>query len=158
MKNENLPQSVKDVMVDNMHKLLCTMMMARVPFRIVLWNNDDWSNKLPESIMKDYPEQLILDIKEDILEESWVEEEKVYFSIMFNGEETIEYLKEIRGEDIVVIMSEDNQPIQINDFREIIKEESQSGISKEDIVYSLNTTTGVSEDVLSKSLDVFTKD
>ena len=67
MKNE----IVKQQMRLNAYLLVNELINQGESFRIILWNNDDWSVPLPDNVMEAYPEQLILDIKDETLEDSY---------------------------------------------------------------------------------------
>ena len=146
---------IKEVMRENAHRLVSELIEQGVAFRLIIWNNDDWNLPLPDDVMKKFPKQLILDLKEHSLETSEVIEGIIYLNASFDSED--EWSKELIPEDIVGILDFDGQPFQINSFYpdeilpDIIRDElfpktkddiveflEEYGIEKKDAIRSIN--------------------
>jgi len=108
--------NLKDLMRENAYDLVSMFILEQIPFRIVMWNMDDWDNELPEYIMESSPIQIILDIKDNTLEESYLDEDtgEVFINTYF---EDIPYSKLLNLDDIVAITDLDGHPYLINSFK-----------------------------------------
>ncbi len=154
-----LPTEVKEVMRDNAHNLLEIMIEERVPFRIVIWNNNNWDNPLPENVMDAFPMQLVLDIKEMALDESYIDAStgEIILVTMFEGKE---YEKVVDYEEIVAILDLSGQPYILNNFeQDNIKPDKVFSItptSKEDIINQV-VQDGVPKEAAARSVSAFFK-
>jgi len=112
---KNLSLTVTEVMREAALDIVEIMILEEQEFRIVIWNNDDWSEPLPERIMESFPTQLVLDIKEQSLIDSYIDEQtgEIVLCTAFDG---MEYAKVLELGDIIAVLSLDGQPFILNDF------------------------------------------
>ena len=157
-----LTKEVRETMRENAYSLLETMILEDVPFRLVLWNNNNWDKPLPTSIMDAFPTQLVLDIKEMALDESYIDEStgETIITTMFEG---VEYSKVIIYDEIIAILDLVGQPYILNNFEPDVvqadkvfqeKDISFSPKTKEDIL-ELVISDGVPKEAASKSMEAF---
>jgi hypothetical protein len=151
-------REVREIMRVNAYDLVEVLIKEEQEFRIVIWNNDDWNNALPESIMVKFPLQLVLDIKGDTLEQSYVDEDDdIILVAAFTEDER--FSKQLLPEDIVAILDLEGQPMQVNNFApeepkpDVVRENIET---KEDFIKSLESN-GVPKESALKSLKVFQK-
>lgn len=110
-----LTREVKETMRENAYSLLEILILEEVPFRIAIWNLDNWDRPLPKSIMEDFPTQMLLEISEDALGDSYVDENtgEIIISGMFEKEI---YHKTVMYDEIIAILDLDGQPYILNNF------------------------------------------
>jgi len=158
-----LTLEVRELMRENALDLVEIMIQEQQPFRIVIWNNDNWNQPLPDIIMESFPVQIVLDIKQMALEESFVDENtgEVIITTMFEG---IEYQKVLEGGEIIAILDLAGQPYVLNNFKqeeteEEIKDDFLSAIiptTKEEII-ELAISDGCEKEAVNRSFDMFMK-
>ena len=156
---EILPNEVKETMRESAYSLLEIMILENFPFRVVLWNNNNWDKPLPKDIMASFPSQIVLDIKEMALEESYIDENtgEVIIATMFEGNE---YTKSIIYDEIVAILDLQGQPYILNNFEQntILPDKvfTNKPKTKMDLL-SLVIADGIPAEAATKSIDAFMK-
>jgi len=111
-----MTQIVRDKQLENTLTLLHTLIAENQPFRIVIHQNNDWDNPLPDEVLTKHKDNLTLDMTLEALEQVQYDEGSEFpvFKIMFGD---MEYNKEIYPEDVIAIINiADNQPLIINSF------------------------------------------
>jgi len=143
-------KNIKKLMYTNSYILLTNMIIEQEPFRLVIWNNNNWSEKLPEDVMKQYPKQLVIDIKDQTLEDTFIDEDgSVVLSCSFSPD--VIYTKTIFETDIIGIIDLNGQPMHLNNFKPdaeieevtaskelLLKELLNDGAPKENVINSIN--------------------
>jgi len=166
MKNE-LPTNVKDALRESALEIAEILLLEDQEFRIVIWNNDNWNNPLPQRIMEAFPTQLVLDIKEQSLEDSYVDENtgEIVICTVFDG---VEYMKILEIGELIAVLSLDGQPYILNDFpqednviHEIVKEIRDNTAyifpTSFDEMVEMLTSDGIPEEGAKRSLEMFMK-
>jgi len=157
-----LTLEVRELMRDNALDLVEMMILEQQPFRIVIWNNDNWNQSLPDTIMESFPVQIVLDIKQMALEESFVDENtgEVIIVTMFEGSE---YHKILEGSEIIAVLDLEGQPYVLNNFKqeemEINEDDFLSAIiltTKQEII-ELAISDGCEKEAVTRSFDMFMK-
>jgi hypothetical protein len=156
-----LSKETRELMRENAYTLLEMLIMEKSPFRIVIWNADNWNRPLPHSIMDDFPTQLVLDIKEEALDDSFVDEftGEVIISTMFEG---IEHYKTVLYDEIIAILDLDGQPYLLNNFypetdTDTMQFTAVSPTVTKDAIVDMVTSEGVPNEAASKSMETFIK-
>jgi transcriptional antiterminator len=152
------------VMRDNAYNLISTFIKNKVPFRLVIWNKDDWDYELPIEVLLTYPLQLVLDIAGDTLNMCKVNDDGITIVTYF---ENIKYTKFLSYDDTVAVLDAEGQPFLVNDF--LPDEEPDdletaiqrkipdlTTISKEELLQSM-IFDGIPESAAKKSIKVFQK-
>ena len=57
IKEEVLSPKIKELMIKQGASLMKLFIQEKVPFKVVIWNYDNWDEPLPEEIMIKYPMQ-----------------------------------------------------------------------------------------------------
>lgn len=157
----DLSLEIKEQMRENAHSLVEIMILEGQPFRIVLWNNDNWDMPLPDTIMESFPSQLVLDIKEMALQESYIDENtgEIVLVTMFNNRE---YSKILNYDEIVGILDLNGQPYVLNTFKQekqtemIVSDMINSFVPKTvDDLVELAVSDGIPEENAKRSIDAF---
>jgi len=154
-----LTLEVRELMRENALDLVEILIQEQQAFRIVIWNNDNWNHDLPEQITEAFPVQIVLDIKQATLEESFIDEStgEVIITTMFEGSE---YMKVLKGDEIVAVLDLEGKPYVVNDFSPEEMEEyvfdSFLPTTKEEII-ELAMLDGCEKEAVTRSLDVFIK-
>lgn len=155
---EIIPMEIKETMREKAYSLLEIMILEEFPFRLVLWNNNNWDKHLPEDIMMSFPSQLVLDIKEMALEDSFVDESTgdIVITTLFEGEE---YSKVILYDEIVAILDLQGQPYILNNFeQEVVPDKVFKLKPKTKIdLLALVVAEGIPATAATKSIDAFMK-
>jgi hypothetical protein len=99
------------VMRDNAYELISTFIKNKVPFRLVIWNKDDWDYELPIEVMLSYPMQLVLDIASDTLNMCKVNDDGITIVTYFDN---VKYTKFLSHDDTVAVLDSDGQPFLVN--------------------------------------------
>jgi len=150
---------VKEVMRENAHSLVETLILEEVPFRIVLWNNDNWDSPLPKKIMETFPKQLVLDIKEMALRTSYLNEStgEIILSTAF---ESREYSKILHYDEIIAVLDLKGQPYLLNNFPQDtvkdIKTLFREPASKKEWI-EIATSGGITAEAAERSISAFIK-
>jgi len=114
----NFSKDSKEIFNDALQDIILCYIEERIPFKLVIVNIDNWDNPLPKEIM--LHKQLVLDITEEALEDSYFDEEtqQIVLSTGFNNTQYIKYLdmKEVLG-----LLSMDSMGIMIKPFVEDLK-------------------------------------
>jgi len=95
------------------YELLKNLIQTQTPFRIVLWTENNWDKPLPEDVLKKFPNQLVLDIDNDSLKDSYIDKD-IVISTWFNGEQ---YTKVVKDYEIAGILELNGTPMIVNNFR-----------------------------------------
>jgi len=112
-----MTKELVQLMQANASNLINQLIIDQKPFNLVIHQNDDWSSKLPESIMKQFPETLVLNISGEVFEHIEWDEGNPEITMMFGDEP---FTKVIYSSDIVGIIDSDNQPMLINRIPQVI--------------------------------------
>jgi len=156
----NLPQSVKDVMRTMAYELTELLILEDSPFRLIIWNNNDWDKPLPDDIMEKFPAQIVIDIKELALKDSFIDENsgELIINTYFNN---IPYSKILDFEEIVAILDLDGQPLIVNNFepstpvnKPVLNRNNLK--NKKDLV-NLIVSEGINEEDAYRSVNAFIK-
>ena len=112
---------IKDILRENAYSVMTQLISEYVPFRLVLWQNDNWDLPLSEELLKAMPDHLTLDITTEVLDHiSYEEDGSVVLCIMFGD---TEYNKLVEYDEIVAIVNMENgQPYTLCNFPQEPKE------------------------------------
>ena len=74
----------KSIISEGIYGIVCMYINNKIPFQLIVENHNNWEFPLPENVqkLKNYP----LDIKEQTLEESYVEDGVIFISTEFGDE------------------------------------------------------------------------
>ena len=143
---KELPESTRKVMRENAYLLVQNLIVEKIPFSMLLWEEDNWNHILPDGAVNSEG-QIFLDIKNQTLEDSYISKNKnIVISTYFGN---IKFTKTIQFEDIIGVFNELGDPMIINNFLP-----EDRSISLNDLVKSL-VNVGISEDKVNKSLEAF---
>jgi len=159
-----MTNEVKNVLRESAMSLVEIMLLENEPFRIVLWNNDNWNAPLPKRILESFPTQLVLDIKDQALDDSYIDPAtgEIIICTVFDG---AEYIKVLEYGEIIAVLSLDGQPYILNDFAQD-KEEEVLTAKEERVVYEpqsvdelveIVSSEGIPKESAKKSIDCFMK-
>lgn len=156
--------NIREMMRINAHEIVREMVLEEVPFKLVIWNNDDWSIPLPESIMNDYPTQLIMDINEVALEHCYTDDAgDVVLQMMF-GEEDEVFVKVLSYDEIVAVIDiNTSQAYIVNAFKQdadpLGDEENQNTIrlTRDGLIRQLTEVDGLQKKDAVRSIDAILK-
>jgi len=151
-----LTYELREQMRENALELAESFLIEEVPFRLVLWNNDNWNMGLPDETMENFPVQLVLDIKDASLNDSFLDIETGEFVIVtiFEG---IEYHKVLEAHEIIAILDTKGQPFIVNNFPQDDEEHLDNIVlpkTKDDLIDNL-TMMGLEKENAKKSVDSF---
>ncbi len=151
----DMPDSVKETMRENAFGLVEIMLLEGTPFRLVLWNLDNWDYELPPEVIEKFPIQIILDIKNAALEESYVDDNtgEIIINTYFNNSP---FSKMLRYDEILAVLDENGNPLIVNNFKpnDGAPKMKKNIFSKEDII-KMVALEGVSEENAIKSIEAF---
>lgn len=158
-----MTNEIKEVLRESALNLVEILLLEEEPFRLVLWNNDNWSEPLPKRILESFPSQLVLDIKEQALDDSYIDPAtgEVVICTLFDGNE---YLKILEHGEIIAVLGIDGQPLILNDFPQEIDEELL--LKEESVIYKpqsvdelvkIVSSEGLPEETVKKSVECFMK-
>jgi len=136
---------LKNELRKNAYNISKFMIKNEIPFRLIIWNNNNWNKLLPDSIMEQFPTQIILDLKEQTLKESFITKDGKIFIITMFKDKTF---KKIVEEDEIVAIVDKDQAIIFNNF----EQEQQPILSKKEWI----KLVGIPEKYINKSIEVFT--
>lgn len=167
---------IREVQLELSLVLLNALIADEQPFRLVIHQNDDWDYPLPEAVVLENPNHLIMNITAEVFEHIFYEDsesKEPTLKMMFptpDGD-AAEFHKTIRPEDIVAIVNlADNQPLMLNNFnltKALTREEQ--GILEETMnetyfkprtkdEWIQNTVEdGISEEDAQRSIEAFMK-
>ena len=155
-----MKEEIKEVLRESAMSLVEILLLEKESFRIVLWNNNNWNEPLPKRILEAFPTQLVLDIKEQALDDSYIDPAtgEVIICTIFDG---VEYLKVLKHGELIAVLSIEGNPYILNDFpqdKEIVKEERvvYGPQSVEELV-EMVSSEGIPEEVVKKSVECFMK-
>ena len=157
--DNKLSAVVKETLRESAYRLVEVMILEGTSFRLVLWNNNNWNVSLPESIMESFPTQLVLDIKDMALDESFVDESNgdIIITTMFEGKE---YSKVILYDEIIAVLDENGQPYILNNFeQEEVKPDKifePKPLTKDTLIDAI-VYEGISKESAKRSLESFMK-
>ena len=161
-----LSYEIKEQMRINAYNLVEVLIQEKHPFRLVIWNNDDWDMKLPDVIMKTFEFQLILDIKDMALEDSYIDEDtgEIILCTIFGNRN---FTKKLRYDEIVGVFDLNSQPYVLNLFNQEpeevdlineLKELGDSLVPKTiDELVELATFEGIAKESAERSINAFLK-
>jgi len=89
---------MKDIINDSNYKLMMELILNKIPFAFVLSNHNNWSDEFPDRL-KDQ-KHIIIAIKEQALEDSFIENDEIRIVIEIDG---ITYEKFLERADIFAI-------------------------------------------------------
>lgn len=89
---------MKDIINDNIYNMMSEFILNDIPFTFILDNHNNWNKHLPSRLVDQ--KQILLDIKEDSLKDSFIENGKITIVIDLDGEL---YSKELEAADIFAI-------------------------------------------------------
>jgi len=107
------------------YELLRSLINTQTPFRIVLWTMDDWDMPLPKDILSRFPEQLVLDITDESLSDSYVNNNEIVLS---TGFEEDKYTKIVKKHEIVALTDLKGNPMLVNNFKSLVTPEKGKGL------------------------------
>jgi len=156
-----LSYEIREQMRQNAYELIEIMLLEAQEFRIVLWNNDNWNAPLPAVIMESFPTQIVLDIKDMALDESYVDENtgEIIIVTSFEGSE---YSKVLEYDEVLAVLDLAGQPYMLNNFpmEEPEEEEMENPYmiprTRADLI-ELAVSDGLEEETVVKSIDSFLK-
>jgi len=152
-----MTDNIKNVLRENMYMMLIAYLVDKRPFRILLWQDNEWDKPLPQKVLEDHPKILTLDILDHALDSSYVEESEIAIIVTKFGE--IEYSRAILPENILGIVDFDQNfgAQQFNYFPP--DEENMRAIrTYDDIVNTLTEVYEVPKTNAIKSLKAFKRD
>lgn len=158
-----LTLEARDVMRENAHNLVAVLIQEDIPFRLVLWTEDDWDVPLPVEVIEAFPNQIVLDIADLALRDSHIDEMTgdIVITTLFYGEE---YSKILAPEEIIAILDLEGQPYILNSFapekQKIYTftdaEKITEPKTKENMV-TLVSSEGIPKDIANRSVSAFVK-
>ena len=158
-----LSYEIKEQMRENAYSLIEVLIQQNQPFRIVMWNNNDWDMDLPESIMESFKTQLVLDIKDMALEGSYIDDAtgEVILCTVFDS---TNYSKVLKYDEIIGIFDLKGQPYQLNSFNQEpsetdpLKEFKDTFIPKTKAgLIELAVSDGIPKEAAERSINAFMK-
>ena len=161
---EEFPEEIKNKMRENLYDVLSELIEYQIPVRIVIWNNNDWDYDLPDSILSNFPVQLTLDIVNETLSDSYVDDENIHICTYF-GEDP--YHKILNKNDLVALIDiSTNTPIGINNFKPNSPEEIEKELndimletmpkSKSELIDEISSAD-IPREAAKRSIDAFIK-
>jgi len=115
-----MTEQLIQTMQENAIRLINQLIIDQKPFNLIIHQNDDWSSKLPDNIIAQFPDTLVLNIAGEVFEHiDWVEGNPE-LTMMFSDEE---FTKVIYPEDILGIIDSNNQPMLINQIPKSLPQE-----------------------------------
>jgi hypothetical protein len=159
--NNELSIDIKETMRENARNLVEIMILEEQPFRLILWNNDNWDKPLPDSVMESFEHQIVLDIKDMTLKESYVDDATGNIVLIGSFEGEI-LTKILEYDEIIAILDLKGQPYMINNFEpEDIDEELEieyiRNITSKEEWIEMAIDGGLPRDAVEKSINVFLK-
>ena len=141
--------NIKDILRENAYSVMTQLISEYTPFRLVLWQNDNWDIPLPKDILERMPDHLTLDISTEVLDHiSYEEDGSVVLCIMFGD---TEYYKVVEYDEIVAIVSmQDGQPYALCNF----PQEPKVQKDYEDIVKRPETREQWIQEIVEDGIDV----
>ena len=109
-----MTQEYKDIISDMIYNTVSEFINSQEDCTIIVHNNNNWNEALPERLEK--APQYVLNLTEQTMEDSYVEDGKIFISTMFDN---IEYFKEFELADIAGIVGPDGKtPVIVKPFIE----------------------------------------
>lgn len=109
-----MTQEFKDILSDMIYNTVLEFVQAQEDCTIIIHNNNNWNEELPERLMKE--PQYILNINEQTMEDSYVEDGKIIINTVFDE---VEYSKIFEPADIGGLIGADGKtPIMVKPFIE----------------------------------------
>jgi hypothetical protein len=151
-----MKKEIKEVLRESAMSLVEIMLLEKESFRIVLWNNDNWNEPLPQRILEAFPTQLVLDIKEQALEDSYIDPAtgEIIICTTFDGNE---YLKVLDYGELIAVLSLEGQPYILNDFPQDKEKRVVYKHQLVDELVEMVSSDGIPEEAVKKSVDCFMK-
>jgi hypothetical protein len=155
----DLPENVKENMREFAYSLIEHLILEQHPFRLVLWNNDDWDKALPEKVMSAFPVQIAIDIKDMTLKESYVDDNtgEVLINTFFNNEA---FSKTLDYNEIVAVLDIEGQPLVLNNFEPhppSIEEIRDFNITSKEELVNMIVSEGIEKEDAKRSVNAFIK-
>lgn len=108
-----MKEEYKETIDAALYQMCLEFLMYKLPFTLLLDNHNNWSSQLPDRLRN--KEQFLLNIKEQALEDSYVEDGKI---VIITTIDDIEYTKKLDFSDIAAVaLSDKTPPILIKGFR-----------------------------------------
>jgi len=95
----------KDVISSALYQATAKLLIAKIPFSIIIDNHNNWNNEFPERLKKQ--KQIIFNIKEQSLDDSYVTDGKIIIIISIDD---VEYMKELQQCDLQALMINEKSP------------------------------------------------
>jgi len=128
--------------------LLQDLIEEEEDFKIILWQSDTWSKKLPESILLEFPSKILLRFDKSNKDNNYRDEDGIVFlTYIFEDKE---YIKEVFLDDIFAITSLDSQPYILCDF----PRDLEIGKTKNEVL-DMIVKEGITEEEALSSYNVF---
>ena len=132
---------MKDIINDAIYNMMSEFIINNVPFTFVLDNHNNWDKPLPSRLVDQ--KQILFDIKEDSLEDSFVENGEITIVVDLDGEL---YTKKIEPADILAIQEsvKSKMPFIIRPFKmkptQVIRSKNKRQLTLDDagIQHSMN--------------------
>ena len=147
-------RTIRDLMRENSYRLVAELIHKQYPFRLVIWNNDNWDIPLPKEIVNKFPLQIILDFVGFSLQNSFIYEDNVFLLTSFEDE--IVWTKQLEFDEIIAVLDLEGNPIQINNFPPEEDTPNSPRIENEkDLLHEL-LLEGIDKNSALKSINAFT--
>jgi len=147
----------------NAYDLVRELINEELPFRLVVWNNNNWNMDLPDSIMADYPTQLIMDMNAMALEHCYVDDNGEIILTMMFGDVDEPYSKVLSYDEVIAVIDIDTlQPYVINPFKaddteDVQAETSTIRLTREGLIRQLTEVDGLQKKDAIRSIDAILK-
>ncbi len=92
----------KEIVNENIYKMCADFLSCKIPFTILIDNHNNWNNSLPARLSS--KKKFLLNIKDQALEDSYVENGKI---IIITTMEDMEFMKELDHNDISAVAKDD---------------------------------------------------
>ena len=116
MEPTQYPKIIRDAIDEMMLNLVRTFLEAGMPFRLILTPEDTWNKALPDSVLEQSQDMMVLDIDGQSLEDSFYNEESVDIYIV-TGFEREAYVRLIDAYDIMGVIDIHTQtPLMIKPY------------------------------------------
>lgn len=136
-------------------------MENKIECKLMMWNNDNWDYPLPTEIMENFKVHLNLDIKGELLERSFIKDNKIIINTMFIDKE---YSKYLEFGEIFAILDEKGQPIILNQYPQLTKEDKlkiyysiEDPTNTKELIESIISKTNADPTLVKNSINSFAK-
>ena len=103
----------KSIISEGIYGIVCMYINNKIPFQLVVENHNNWAFPLPENLQTE--KQFLMNIKEQTLEESYVEDGEIFISTEFGDEKNYKSfaLCDVKG------IAFNGQPMMMKPFRDL---------------------------------------